>query len=95
MASKKTTKRYLYLTNDKKYEVTGENGKYFICGDTQFRKGNAEIRNLEIEEVKASKKKAEIEDNDGIVLDEYDEIVADEEADDEFISAANAAKKEG
>lgn len=78
MASKKTTKRYLYLTNDKKYEVTGENGKYFICGDTQFRKGNAEIRNLEIEEVKASKKKSEIEVDDGVVRDECDEIAADD-----------------
>ena len=26
--------------NGKKYEVTGENGKYWICKNTQFRKMN-------------------------------------------------------
>ena len=29
--------------NGKKYEVTGENGKYWICKNNQFRKSNKKI----------------------------------------------------
>lgn len=43
MAKKKETKERIgtVVTKDgKKYEVTGENGKYWICKNTQFRKVN-------------------------------------------------------
>lgn len=42
-AKKKEAKETIgtVVTKDgKKYEVTGENGKYWICNNTQFRKMN-------------------------------------------------------
>lgn len=49
MASKKKTaaktKSFFVLKDGTRYEVTGETGKYVLCGDTQFRKsaGRGEI----------------------------------------------------
>lgn len=57
MASKKATKKYLYLTNSERYEVTGEDGKYFVCGKTAFRKSNPAIQR--VEEEKAEQKRDE------------------------------------
>lgn len=37
MAKKKTKKVYI-LSNGERYDVTGENGRYIFCGETQFRK---------------------------------------------------------
>lgn len=37
MAKKKTKKVYV-LSNGERYDVTGETGRYFLCGETQFRK---------------------------------------------------------
>lgn len=38
MAKKTDETRYYVLPNNEKFEITGENGKYYICGFTQFRK---------------------------------------------------------
>ena len=40
MAKKKPKFKLVYvLSNDEKYTVIGENGKYYLCeGNTQFRK---------------------------------------------------------
>lgn len=39
MAKKKEAHtRYFVLPDGKKYKITGEDGKYWICGKTQFRK---------------------------------------------------------
>ena len=40
MAKKKTqtTQLFYVLSNGERYIVTGETGKYYICGETQFRK---------------------------------------------------------
>ncbi len=40
MAKKKEIMGYVVARDGKKYEVTGENGKYWICKNTQFRKMN-------------------------------------------------------
>ena len=40
MATKKKTKKkaVFVLKNGTRYDVTGETGKYVLCGNTQFRK---------------------------------------------------------
>lgn len=39
MAKKKVkASRFFVLPSGERYEVTGENGKYWLCGDTKFRK---------------------------------------------------------
>lgn len=49
MASKKKAKaqagekKVFVLPNGKRYDVTGENGKYVFCGATQFRRVRGEI----------------------------------------------------
>lgn len=41
MARKAAKKiRYLVLPNGGKSEITGENGKYWFCGETQWRKSH-------------------------------------------------------
>lgn len=40
MAKKKEVIGCIVTKDGKKYEVTGENGKYWICKSTQFRKMN-------------------------------------------------------
>lgn len=40
VAKKKEVIGYIVTKDGKKYEVTGENGKYWICKNTQFRKLN-------------------------------------------------------
>lgn len=53
MAKKKAkTIRFLIFPDGEKREITGETGKYWICGDAQFRK----TRGLEIVEEKAEEK---------------------------------------
>lgn len=47
----------LVMDNGKTYEVIGENGKYYLCKGTQFRKNNSCIKEVredkEPEKVKA------------------------------------------
>lgn len=38
MAKKKEVLGYVVAENGKRYEVIGENGKYWICKNNQFRK---------------------------------------------------------
>lgn len=38
MAKKKSAVAYVVLSDGSRYKITGEDGKYWICGDTQFRK---------------------------------------------------------
>lgn len=40
MATKKKAKakRVFVLPDGTRYDITGETGKYILCGDTQFRK---------------------------------------------------------
>lgn len=40
VAKKKEVIGYIVTKDGKKYEVIGENGKYWICKNTQFRKLN-------------------------------------------------------
>ena len=42
MASKKS-KKILCMVNGDEIPVTGQKGKYWICGETQFRKANPSI----------------------------------------------------
>lgn len=41
--------RVLVMDNGKTYRITGERGKYYLCGRTQFRKGNPHIVRTEEE----------------------------------------------
>lgn len=38
MAKKAKTVRYAVLPDGSRREITGENGRYYVCGDAQFRK---------------------------------------------------------
>lgn len=50
----------LTMKNGKEYKVTDENGKYYICGKTQFRKMNEDIASVRnVEEEKKEEKKPE------------------------------------
>ena len=49
------TKKTLWLKNGKKYGVTGESGRYWLCKGTQFRKGSPEITKITEKPVKAKK----------------------------------------
>ena len=63
MAKKKTDKkRVVVLADGARHEITGETGKYWICGETQFRKALG----YEIEEIveKAEPKKDDTEDGE-------------------------------
>lgn len=37
----------LVLHSDQKYTITGETGRYYICGNTQFRKSSRQIVKIE------------------------------------------------
>lgn len=51
--------KMLKMQDGRKYEVVSENGKYYFCKDTQFRKLNPNI--VEIIEVEEETKKIEAE----------------------------------
>ena len=59
MATKKKakTKTVFVLHDGTKYDVTGENGKYIYCGNTQFRK-SANCGKLVTEEIAPEPEKA-------------------------------------
>lgn len=48
----KRTKKILVMQNGARYEVTGENGKYYLCGEVSFRKANPQIAEVVKEKVK-------------------------------------------
>jgi len=62
MATKKKakTKTVFVLPDGTRYDVTGENGKYIFCGNTQFRK-NAGRGDLVTEEITEADSKAKEE----------------------------------
>ena len=41
-------KTFLVMKSGERYEITGENGKYYLCNGTQFRKGNQSIEKVEV-----------------------------------------------
>lgn len=43
MAKKKTGKRLAVLRDGSKHEITGERGRYWVCGDRQFRKAETAV----------------------------------------------------
>ena len=43
MAKKGKTVRYAVLPDGSRREITGENGRYYVCGDTQFRKAGVRV----------------------------------------------------
>ena len=45
--SEASARRFLTMDNGKRYEVVSEDGKYFRCGATQFRKSNPHILKVE------------------------------------------------
>ena len=49
-------KRYYVLPNNERFEITGENGTYYVCGFTQFRK-SANYGRVETEEPQKQEKK--------------------------------------
>ena len=57
--AKPKTRKVLKLKDGTEYGITKENGKYYICGKTQFRKANPNI--AEIVKVKLEEEKEEIE----------------------------------
>lgn len=63
MAKKKAkmAKLFFVLPNGNRYEVTGEDGKYIFCGETQFRK-SANRGKLVTEEIAPEPEKAPEDD---------------------------------
>ena len=62
MAKKKEkTKRVFVLNDGTRYDVTGEDGKYVFCGQTQFRKAGGRGEIVE-EKVAAEPEKAPEDD---------------------------------
>ena len=48
-APKKTEscKRYLVLENGDRFEITGENGRFYICGNVMFSKTHPMLAGIE------------------------------------------------
>lgn len=57
--AKAKAKKVLLMNDGKEYEITGEAGRFWICGDTQFRKGNGEV--VEAKTGKDAAKEDEVE----------------------------------
>ena len=49
MSKKKESKRELVFADGTRVRVTGEKGKYWLCGEAQYRKGNPGIVGVEKE----------------------------------------------
>lgn len=47
-------KKYLVFKDGKKKEILEENGKFYFCKDSQFRKSNDSIAGIELKEEKES-----------------------------------------
>lgn len=52
------TKKILLTNTGREYEITGDNGRFWVCGHTQFRKGSTMIADIKTvkEPDKAAKK---------------------------------------
>ena len=61
MATKKKvkTKTVFVLPDGSRYDVTGENGKYIFCGDTQFRKSAGRGKLVKENAAQATEKETE------------------------------------
>lgn len=42
------SRRVLVMDDGETHEITGEEGKYYLCGWSRFRKGNPHIVSVEI-----------------------------------------------
>lgn len=63
--AKDKTKKVLLMKNGAEYEITGDNGRFWLCGNTQFRKASSMIAEIKtIKEPAKGKKtdKAEAEE---------------------------------
>lgn len=49
MAKKAKTVRYAVLPDGSRREITRENGRYYVCGDVQFRKASVSTETEKIE----------------------------------------------
>nr|DAK83890.1 MAG TPA: hypothetical protein [Caudoviricetes sp.] len=56
-----TERRVLLLRSGEKVPVFAEDGRFYYCGRTRFRKTNADI--LKVEPVRASKEETDAEHN--------------------------------
>lgn len=43
------TKKYLIFAGGGRAEVTGETGRYYLCGGVRFRRGNPAIERVEVQ----------------------------------------------
>lgn len=46
-AAKKNGTRYLVLENGERFEVTGEDGRFYYCGERQFSKNHPMLVGIE------------------------------------------------
>jgi len=63
---KTITKKVLVMENGSRFDVTDENGKYYICGETQFRKMNPQILKVAKEKI-VEETKDDVPEEDGMV----------------------------
>lgn len=63
MASKKKRNMVLRMAWGEEVQVTKDAGKFYLCGDRQFRKGSPNI--LEVTETKAEKEKEVMAHSEG------------------------------
>lgn len=63
MASKKKKNLVLHLAWGEDVKATKETGKFYLCGERQFRKGSPHI--LEVTEAKGEKKEEVLIPSDG------------------------------
>ena len=83
----KQKKKFLILPSGARYEVTDENGKYYVCGDIRFRKMNPMIVDV-VEEVIKEEKKEE----DGMV-ENIEKAIEKKEAEKSSNGRKKAAEK--
>lgn len=53
------TKKVLILKNGEKHDITGETSRYWLCRNTQFKKGNPAIKEIAVKAEKKEKPKEE------------------------------------
>lgn len=57
------TRRILKLDSGAEYNIVSEDGRYFYCGETQFRKSNPHIVEIiKVEEPEEAKEAEEVEE---------------------------------
>lgn len=55
MAESKS-KKILLTKTGREYEITGDSGRFWVCGHTQFRKGSPMIAEIKTVKAKSTKK---------------------------------------